>query len=130
VASPAFAQSASPLTREGLPDARVQVGVVVPLGSAGSKAERAPRLEAWSEHGPTRAATQAPLRFDPAIPAKQMRLGVTLTKAPQMMLNGREVPRGKDGKPIGTWGWVAIGTVAVLVAGGVLLVDAIRDMNN
>jgi hypothetical protein len=126
----AASATAQSLDARGLPPehgARVQAGIVVPLGSGGSAAERAPRLEAWSDRN-------RPWRFGDSgqnLPlARPVRLGLSLGENPRFLLGGRELPHGQDANGISTLGWVGIGTVAVLVVGGVLLADAFKNANN
>jgi hypothetical protein len=104
-------------------DSRVNVGIVVPLGNAGSTAERAPRLEAWSDHRPQQSLPQANLRpdLDPS-DARTTRIGVNFTGETRLMINGREAPNQSDRKGISTLGWVAIGVTVVVVAAAGLLV--------
>ncbi len=103
-------------------DNRVNVGIVVPLGNAGSAAEQAPRLEAWSEAGWQRDRAQVRLRTDlDQGQVQSPRLGIALARQPRLMLNGRELPAQDDRKGVSTLGWVGIGVAVVVVVGGVAL---------
>ena len=97
-------------------DSRVQIGVIVPLGSAGSKAERAPRVELWSDRRSQSERVRPRLRLDSSAPTvRPVRLGVTLQQHPQMTLNGREVPRQNDRQGVSALGWVGIGVGVVVL---------------
>ena len=112
-------------------DNRVQAGIVIPFGSAGSKAERAPRLEAWSDHGQPRDRSELRLRLYDAMAVRQpVRIGVSLDSEQRVMLNGREVPKQDNRQNVSTLGWVGIGLVVVLVLGAAFVIEADRVMNN
>jgi hypothetical protein len=111
-------------------DSRVNVGIVVPLGNAGSTAERAPRLEAWSDYRPQRSLPQASLRpdLDPS-GARPMRIGVNFTGDTRLMINGREAPNQTDRKGVSALGWVAIGVGVAVIVFGVVVIDAFNKDN-
>lgn len=107
---------------------RVQVGVVIPFGGAGSKSERAPRVETWSE--PVRIdRAGAPLLSGDDV-ARPVRLGISLERQPQLMINGRAMPKSADGNRISTLGWVGIGVGVVVIVLGVAAYKGFQQMNN
>jgi hypothetical protein len=116
----ATAQSSNTLAQERMRDSRFQAGILIPFGSAGSTAERAPRLEAWSEPGTARTLR---LRTDAASEFVQpVRLGITLNQHPRMIRNGQEVPGQTDRHHVSALGWVGITVgVAAVVVGAALL---------
>jgi hypothetical protein len=93
---------------------RVKVGLVLPLGNSGTHAENAPRFEAWSEHA--RRTEAAGNSLGSIRSTSSNRLGVSLAGQPQMLVNGREVPRQSGQHNVSAVGWAAI-TVGVLAAG-------------
>ena len=106
-------------------DARVQVGVVVPLGGGGNTAERAPRVEIWSDQRSRSQRTQPRLRLDGDEPVvRPMRLGVTLQHQPQLTLNGRELPRQDGRKGISALGVAGIGVVVVVIVLGIAVASS------
>jgi hypothetical protein len=109
IAAGAGAQSAySPTQRDLRGGGGVRAGIVIPFGNTGSAAERAPRLEAWSEPGRTQGSTEQPLRSDrDEAYGPPLRLGVTLTGQPRMIQNGQEAPGQADRRNVSAlpWGW-------------------------
>lgn len=129
VASSSLANAQSNLASQmqGQHESRVRVGLVVPFGSAGNQAERAPRLEAWSEHqrhGNTDMSWMSGDRRGKAVP---LRLGITLDGQSQMMLNGRELPQQSSKQGVSTVGWIAIGVGVAVLAFGVVLIDHVNN---
>jgi hypothetical protein len=116
--SPILAQSTNTLTDAGLHGARARAGIVVPFGAAGSRAERAPRLEAWSEPGrqPSAAGMAASSTRDVFL-ARPIRIGVTLDRDARIMLNGQEAPRQGNRHGVST-----LGVVGIVVGAAVLVV--------
>jgi hypothetical protein len=120
-ATGAAAQSTNTMSDTRMRDSSARVGIVVPFGSGGSKAERAPRLEAWSDHRSQRDEFQIRLRDNRDV-AQPLRLGVTIGEQPRMIANGREVPGQTDRKGVSALGWVGITVgVAALVVGAAML---------
>jgi hypothetical protein len=125
------AQSTFVPGQAGRRDNRVQAGIVIPFGSAGTSAERAPRLEAWSQQGWQRESAELRMRADrdPG-EAQPIRMGITLNQRPRMMLNGREVPGQDDRHGVSTLSWVGIGLGVAVIAFGFGLADAAKQANN
>jgi hypothetical protein len=118
IGTSASAQSAMGPRQQGPRDNRMQVGIVIPFGNAGSEAERAPRFEAWSEPG--RYPDSAMLQIDrDAVMIQSTRIGITLDRQARLMINGREAPQ-RDGEH----GISGIG-VAGIVVGVVVLAAAV-----
>lgn len=119
LAAPAAAQSFNDTAQTGPAEVRVQAGIVIPLGGGGTDAERAPRLEAWSDHRAQRPVPQASLRPDFEQGAvRPVRIGINFTGETRMLVNGREMPGQDNRKGVSTVGWVAIGVVVVAAALG------------
>ena len=117
IGTSASAQSYIGASPSGPRDNRVQVGVIVPFGNAGSAAERAPRIEIWNDQRSPGERAGLRLRLDADAPAvRPLRLGITLQQHPQMTLNGREMALQDGRKGISTLGLVGIGLgVGVIV---------------
>ena len=130
LAAPAAAQSFDNTSRAGRSEVRIQAGVVIPLGGGGTAAERAPRVEAWSDHRAPRTLPQARLRFDQdPLAARPVRIGVNFSGASRLMLNGREMRGQDDRHGISTLGWVGIGVGVAVIAFGVYTLDAFNKDN-
>ncbi len=124
--APIFAQSLQPGGQYSNDDRRVSVGLTIPFGNGGSRAEREPRLELVFDHRQRDANGSEISDISNADRRSPVRLGLTLSKTPQAMLNGREIPSMAGRRHISTVGWVAIG--ALVVGGGALLFyDALDD---
>lgn len=119
----AQAQTLSPTPLAVSREARVSIGLTVPLGNAGTRAEQEPRLELGVDRT-TRDSSGYELR-DPFAPwpNRPMRLGLTLQEQPRLMFNGREMGPRTDEKNLSTGAAIGIGVVVVLVVAGVVLVD-------
>jgi hypothetical protein len=119
----ATAQSTNTLSDSRMRGSRVQAGIVIPLGSTGSSAERAPRLEMWSERESLRDRAEVRLRTDgDGVYGPPNRLGVTLASNPRMMVNGQQVPGQADRRNISALGVVGIvAGVAVILVGAAVL---------
>ena len=120
---PALGQSAG-FRDQGLGRAEgiVGVGFTLPLGG-GRKAEP-PRLELRMARDTinmdgSRQSDRATRRFE-------SRIGIALDGKQSLLLNGRALER-KPRNNISTEAGIAIGVVAVLVIGGLLVADAARD---
>lgn len=114
--TPAWAQSFDNTAASAPGEVRIQAGVVIPLGSGGTTAERAPRIETWSDPRQQRALPQASLGTGYDQPrVRPVRIGVNFSGDPRLMLNGREMPGQTDKKGISTLGVVGIGVVVVVV---------------
>jgi len=104
-------------------DNRLQIGIVIPFGHAGTSAERAPRLEAWSEAGRLRDASVLRTRAERELAyGRSAHLGLTLNQQPRLMLNGREVPHQSNRHGVSTLGaaGIVLGVVVIGLGLGVL----------
>lgn len=114
--TPASAQTFNDTAAPAPGEVRIQAGIVIPLGSGGSAAERAPRVETWSDHRQQRTLPQASLGHAYDQPRmRPVRVGINFSGDPRLMLNGREMPGQSDKKGISTLGVVGIGVVVVVV---------------
>ncbi|WP_309622280.1 hypothetical protein [Novosphingobium sp.] len=114
--APAAAQSFDNTVAPAPGEVRIQAGIVIPLGTGGTAAERAPRIETWSDPRQQRALPQASLGQAYDQPRmRPVRIGVNFSGDPRLMLNGREMPGQSDKKGISTLGVVGIGVVVVVV---------------
>ncbi|WP_422345417.1 hypothetical protein [Parasphingorhabdus sp.] len=114
------------------PEARMQVGLVVPFGSAGKKDEHAPRLAfTVSRH---RYSMTEPVyrRFHEL--SRQNQLAVSLDAKPQLFLNGQAVEIADRNFNLSTGAGVAIGVVTLVGLLSVITladsVDAIEDLTD
>ncbi|APZ97238.1 hypothetical protein BWQ93_01055 [Sphingopyxis sp. QXT-31] len=121
--TPALAQSAGFRdTGLGRTEGLVGIGFTLPLGN-GRKAEP-PRLELRLARDTinidgSRQSNREARRFE-------SRIGIALDGQQSLLLNGRPVER-KQRNNLSTEAGIAIGVVAVLVIGGLLVADAARD---
>lgn len=119
----ALAQSASFRDqRAGRTEGIVGIGFTLPLG--GGRQADAPRLELRLARDTinmdgSRQSDRAGQRFE-------SRIGIALDGDHGLLLNGRPIER-KQRNNFSTEAGIAIGVVAVLVIGGLLVADAARD---
>ena len=125
LAAPVSAQSFGNTAQAGPAQVRIQGGIVIPLGGGGTDAERAPRLEVWSDHRTQRSLPQANLGLDLDPPrTRPMRIGVNFTGDARLMLNGREMQEQGHRKGISSLGWIGIGVGVAVIVFGVVVLDA------
>jgi hypothetical protein len=123
ICTTASARPSDNLARSGIGESGAHIGIVIPFGSNGSSAERAPRLEAWSGPGQHSSNVDVPLLADrDQAYGQPTRFGVTITGQPRMMHNGREVPGQVDRHNVSALGWIGItaGVAAIVVGAAVL----------
>lgn len=112
----------------GKPDQRVAIGLTIPFGSAKTE-ETKPRIDLHirneSPSLKNRDTNRDLRQWKP-----DARIGVTLSQKPTLMLNGQKLVQPEKKARMGTWGYVAIGTVAVLAVSGALLWDAMVDASD
>lgn len=97
-----------------------QVGLIFPIGGKGTEAKARAELSLFRRHHDVTRSKEI----------SSTRLGWTLDRRPAMLLNGRAIPEQERRKGIGTWGYVGIGVVALLVCGVLLLDDALDDASD
>ncbi|MFM6930740.1 MAG: hypothetical protein ACKOUT_00680 [Novosphingobium sp.] len=122
MATPLSAQSTVAPGPSPRSDSRVKLGIVLPLGSSGTRAENAPRVEAWSER--VRRTESAGNSLDTVRSASFSRLGVSLTRQPRLLVNGREIPQQPNQHNVSAVGWVAIGVGVVAATLGLAVLGA------
>jgi hypothetical protein len=121
--TPALAQSTNFRDQAaGRAEGIVGIGFTLPLG--GGRQAEAPRLELRLARDTinmdgSRQSDHAGQRFE-------SRIGIALDGEQSLMVNGRPLER-KQRNNFSTEAGIAIGVVAVLVIGGLLLADAARD---
>lgn len=121
--TPGFAQSAG-FRDQGLgrTEGIVGIGFTLPLG--GGRQAAAPRLELRLSRDTinfdgSRRSDREARRFE-------SRIGLSLDGEQRLLLNGRPIERQQRNN-LSTEAGIAIGVVAVLVIGGLLVADAARD---
>jgi hypothetical protein len=103
-------QLGDPISRQ---ERRAALGITIPFGKGGRESERKPRLELAFDH---RQHDANGLEIRDGVnqnTGNPIRLGLTLSKEPKMMMNGRELPKQNIRNNVSTAGWIAIGVVAV-----------------
>ena len=126
---PASAQSFQSGNPAGLQDRQIAVGITIPIGKGGTQSERAPRVEMTFDHR-RRDANGFQIRDVQGFNNKRpVRIGLSLSEKPQMMLNGRELPEMGNRKNISTGVLIGLG-VAAAAGLGLLIMVAEQDANN
>ena len=122
---PASAQSFQSGNPAGLQDRQIAVGITIPIGKGGTQSERAPRVEMTFDHR-RRDANGFQIRDVQGFNNKRpVRIGLSLSEKPQMMLNGRELPEMGNRKNISTVAWIGIGVAAAAGIGFLVIADAL-----
>ncbi len=120
------AQSFQPGGQYSNDDRRVSVGLTIPFGGGGSRAERDPRVDLVFDHLQRDANGFEAKQLTNLKSHRPVRLGLSLSKEPHLMLNGRVIARAHGQHHISTVAWVGIGA-AVLGAGALIAYDALDD---
>lgn len=124
--APLSAQSFQSARELSAPDSIVSIGLSVPLGSGGSRAERQPRLDFAIEHR-RRDADDLEVRELGGLETRRpFRLGVTLSDKPQLMLNGRAKPQDSARYNLSTAAWIGIG-VGTAAVGALVFYEALKN---
>jgi len=113
-------------------EARMQVGLVIPFGSAGKKVENTPRLAfTVSRH---RYSMTEPVYRPFRKLSQQNQLAISLDAKPQLFLNGRTVAVEDRNLNLSSGAGIAIGVVALVGLVSVITladsVDAIQDLTD
>jgi hypothetical protein len=121
VPASAIAQSynGSDLSRPA--DKRVSLGLTIPFGHGGKAQERKPRLELGFDHRADRQSVAVVGTDLKALNNQKARIGLSLSKDPHLMLNGREVPKVDGRYNVSTAVWIGIGLVAAAGVGVVVM---------
>jgi hypothetical protein len=123
-----IAQSNLTPGQPGFRDNRIQAGIVIPFGNSGTAAERAPRVETWSEAGRQRGMPELRLQNDQGQTyGPPVRVGLALASEPRLMLNGREVPNQTDRRGVSTLGWIGIGLGVAVIGFGAFLINHVNS---
>lgn len=126
---PASAQSFQSGNPAEIQDRQIAVGITIPIGKGGTQSERAPRVEMTFDHR-RRDANGFQIRDVQGFNNKRpVRIGLSLSEKPQMMLNGRESPEMGNRKNISTGVLIGLG-VAAAAGLGLLIMVAEQDANN
>jgi len=122
VAELGFSQSYD-VQREMQPSYEASVGFTIPFGTSDNTVKEKPRLEFV-----TRRSNKVDFGADWALrdDFTEHKLGLSLSKKPTLMLNGRELELGSDDKAnlSDTMEWVVIGAVLV---GAVIVASTLTD---
>lgn len=102
-------------------DKRVSLGLTVPFGKGGKAQERKPRLELGFDHRANRQSVAVVGTELKALNSQKARIGLSLSKDPHLMLNGREVPKVNGRYNMSTAAWIGIGLVAAAGVGVVVV---------
>jgi hypothetical protein len=97
-------------------DKRVSLGLTIPFGHGGKAQERKPRLELGFDHRTSQQSVAVVGTELKALNNQKARIGLSLSKDPHLMLNGREVPKVDGRYNMSTVAWIGIGLV---VAAGI-----------
>ncbi len=120
--TPALAQSSGFRDQAGRAEGIVGIGFTLPFG--GGRQAEAPRLELRLARDTinmdgSRQSDRAGQRFE-------SRIGIAFDGEQSLIVNGRPLER-KQRNNFSTEAGIAVGVVAVLVIGGLLVADAARD---
>jgi hypothetical protein len=102
-------------------DKRVSLGLTVPIGKGGKAQERKPRLELGFDHRASQQSFEIAGTELKALNNQKARIGLSLSKDPHLMLNGREVPKVDGRYNLSTVAWIGIGLVAAAGIGVVVV---------
>ena len=121
-------QAQSMVSRPGDVDRRALVAITIPLGGKAS-AETKPRMELLMSQDRTRTNDYR-YDFERAYHPKQSRIGFTLNRQPNLMVNGRTVHPQDNKARMGTVGYVLIGVALVAGIGVLALNEALDDASD
>ncbi len=107
-------------------DSRVTIGVSIPFGQRSDAQEHKPRLELGFDHrrnDQSLRVTGIELRRQDI---SNVRIGLSLSDDPHLMLNGRTIPKADGRYNLSTIAWVGIGIVATAGVGYLVLIDLVE----
>lgn len=122
---PASAQSFQLGNPAEIQDRQVAVGITIPIGKGETQSERAPRVEMTFDHRRRDASGFQNRDVQGFHSLRPIRIGLSLSEKPQMMLNGRELPEMGNRKNISTIAWIGIGVAAAAGIGFLVIADAL-----
>ncbi|HMS19221.1 hypothetical protein [uncultured Sphingorhabdus sp.] len=102
-------------------DKKISLGLTVPFGNGGKAQERKPRLELGFDHRANRQSVAVVGTELKDLNNQKARIGLSLSKDPHLMLNGREVPKVNGRYNMSTAAWIGIGLVAAAGVGVVVV---------
>lgn len=102
-------------------DSKVSLGLVIPIGRGGKSHERKPRLELGFDHRTSRQSVEVVGTELKSVNTQNARIGLSLSKDPHLMFNGREVPKVDGRYNVSTAVWIGIGLVAAAGVGVVVI---------
>ena len=114
--------------RPGDVDRRASVAITIPLGGKAS-AETKPRMELLISQD-RMPANEYHYNFERAYRPKQSRIGFTLNRQPNLMINGHMVKPQDNKARMGTVGYVLIGVALVAGIGVLALNEALDDASD
>ena len=108
-------------------DSRVTIGVTIPFGKRTDAQEHKPRLELGFDHRSTDRSMRVTGTELHRQDFTKLRVGLSLSDDPHLMLNGRTV-RKIDGRyNLSTVAWVGIGIVMTASLGALVLNEMLDD---
>ena len=100
---------------------KVSLGLVIPIGRGGKSHERKPRLELGFDHRANRQSVEVVGTELKSVNTQNARIGLSLSKDPHLMFNGREVPKAEGRYNLSTVAWIGIGLVAAAGIGVIVI---------
>lgn len=122
---PGIAQAQSFAERDGRVDRRAAISFTIPFGNTQND-DAKPRVELRMRQDQAEPSWRGTDRNFRPYKADQ-RIGFTLDKKPQLMLNGSAYKISDKKARIGTGGYIAIGAVVVLAIGALVLYQVADD---
>lgn len=118
-------QAQSLVSRPGDVDRRASIAITIPL-SGQKSAETKPRMELLMSQDRARTNDYR-YDFERLNRPRASRVGFTLDKQPQLMMNGRAVQPQDNKARMGTAGYIAIGVVVVAAVGALVIYQIADD---
>lgn len=111
-------------------DSRVTIGVTIPFGQRSNAQEHQPRLELGFDHRTNDRSLRVTGNELWRRNLSNMRIGLSLSDDPHLMLNGQAVQKAGGRYNLSTIAWVGIGIVAVAGTGALVLNDMLADASD
>jgi hypothetical protein len=126
----AIAQTDINFGPSGLNDSRATLGVTIPFGKRNQTQDRKPQLELGFDHRSNRDALHVAATQLRGQDITKVRIGLSLSDDPHVMLNGRAV-QNEDGRyNLSTIASVGIGIVVVAGTGALVLNQLLADASD